>query len=143
MSKRMYKTEVITKIARETRMSRRDVTDALNGVLKVIQDTLKQGQTVTIPGFGTFYNPSSDQVVSGFVTFSLPFDLCCCQLNHHLGAGDAAQEQRLHLPQQGVEIRPALLTDDLARQPIVGAADERAGDVQIEVVAVEAGGHPL
>ncbi len=51
----MYKTEVIAKVARETRMSQRDVADALNGVLMVIEDALKHGNAVTLPGFGTFY----------------------------------------------------------------------------------------
>jgi len=51
----MYKTQVIAKAAKESRMSKRDVNDALRAVLKIIRDALKQGQRVTFPGFGTFY----------------------------------------------------------------------------------------
>jgi len=51
----MYKRELIAKVARETRMSQRDVSDALNSILNVIEDALKHGILVTLPGFGTFY----------------------------------------------------------------------------------------
>ena len=50
----MYKGQVIAKAAKEVRMSKRDVNDALAGVLKSIREALKRGERVTFPGFGTF-----------------------------------------------------------------------------------------
>ncbi len=51
----MYKTELVRRVAREERLSKRVVNDALTTALKVIQQTLADGRTVTLPGFGTFY----------------------------------------------------------------------------------------
>jgi DNA-binding protein HU-beta len=51
----VYKTDVIRKVAQETRMSQRDVNDALTGAITVITQALSGGETVTFPGFGTFY----------------------------------------------------------------------------------------
>jgi DNA-binding protein HU-beta len=36
-------------------MTQRDVSDAVKGALKVIQQALKEGHKVTFSGFGTFY----------------------------------------------------------------------------------------
>ncbi len=51
----MYKTTLVQKVAKETRLSQRIVNDVLTESLKTIQRTLRQGETVTFPGFGTFY----------------------------------------------------------------------------------------
>lgn len=51
----MYKTELIRRVARETRLSQRVVSDAMGEMLRLIAETLRQGQQVKIPGFGTFY----------------------------------------------------------------------------------------
>jgi DNA-binding protein HU-beta len=51
----MYKTEVIRKVARETKLSQRVVTDALNATFRAIEQALQSGERVTFPGFGTFY----------------------------------------------------------------------------------------
>ncbi len=51
----MYKNDVVRKVAQETRLSQRAVGDALNSAVKVITQALKDGRTVTFPGFGTFY----------------------------------------------------------------------------------------
>ena len=51
----MYKTDIVRRVAQETRMKRRDVNDAVSGALKVITQALRDGKTVTLPGFGTFY----------------------------------------------------------------------------------------
>lgn len=50
-----YKTDLVKKVARETRVSRKLTTLVLNELVKTIQDTLGQHQTVRIPGFGVFY----------------------------------------------------------------------------------------
>lgn len=51
----MYKTDVIRKIARETRVSQSVAGEVLNAFLATVQQSLKDGKTVTLPGFGTFY----------------------------------------------------------------------------------------
>jgi DNA-binding protein HU-beta len=51
----MYKNDIVRRVAQETRMKQRDVSDAVTGALKVITQTLREGKTVTFPGFGTFY----------------------------------------------------------------------------------------
>ena len=51
----MHKTDIIRKVARETRLSQRVVSDALNETLHVITRALRDGDTVVVPGFGTFY----------------------------------------------------------------------------------------
>ena len=51
----MHKTGLVQKVARETRLSQRIVNDVLTESLQVITDALRDGQTVTFPGFGTFY----------------------------------------------------------------------------------------
>ena len=51
----MYKTDVIRKVAKETRLSQRIVSDVLTESLTTITRALKEGQDVVLPGFGTFY----------------------------------------------------------------------------------------
>src|SRR5438552_1514337 len=51
----VYKNDVVRVVARDTRLSQRVVGDALNSAVKVITSALKDGKTVTFPGFGTFY----------------------------------------------------------------------------------------
>ncbi len=51
----MYKTDIVRKVAKETRLSQRIVDDVLTGTLDAITDALRDGQTVVLPGFGTFY----------------------------------------------------------------------------------------
>jgi DNA-binding protein HU-beta len=51
----MYKTEVIRKISRQTRLSQRDVADVVKTYHRTIQDALAHDESVQFPGFGTFY----------------------------------------------------------------------------------------
>ena len=51
----MYKTELIRRVARETRLSQREVAAVLDAAQQLIARTLQGGQRVTLPGFGTFY----------------------------------------------------------------------------------------
>jgi DNA-binding protein HU-beta len=51
----MYKTELAKKVAGETRLSQRAVSDVINTTLATIQRALSHGHNVTFPGFGTFY----------------------------------------------------------------------------------------
>ena len=51
----MYKTELIRRVARETRLSQRVVSDVVGTTQRLIEETLRAGQSVTVPGFGTFY----------------------------------------------------------------------------------------
>lgn len=51
----MYKTELIRRVARETRLSQRVVADVVEATQRLIEQALRTGQRVTLPGFGTFY----------------------------------------------------------------------------------------
>jgi DNA-binding protein HU-beta len=51
----VYKNDVVRKVAQDTRLSQRVVGDALNSAVQVIGQALRDGKTVTFPGFGTFY----------------------------------------------------------------------------------------
>ena len=51
----MYKTELIKRLAKETRLSQRIVSDVIAASHRLIEQSLREGQTVTFPGFGTFY----------------------------------------------------------------------------------------
>lgn len=53
--RRLYKTGLVQRTARATRMTQRDVRDALDGVLQQIGLALSVGETVVIPGFGHWY----------------------------------------------------------------------------------------
>ena len=51
----MYKTEVVRRIAKQTRLGQRAVDDVLAASHRLIGESLRAGETVTFPGFGTFY----------------------------------------------------------------------------------------
>src|SRR5690349_17896017 len=51
----MFKTDMIKIVAADTRLSQRVVADALDATLRLIEQSLRHGETVTFPGFGTFY----------------------------------------------------------------------------------------
>jgi len=51
----VYKNDVVRKVAQDTRLSQRVVSDALNSMVNVVSQALRDGKTVTFPGFGTFY----------------------------------------------------------------------------------------
>ena len=51
----MYKTAVVRRVARETGLSQRVVSQVLGATLEAIQAGLATGEKVTLPGFGTFY----------------------------------------------------------------------------------------
>ncbi|MCB0564343.1 MAG: HU family DNA-binding protein [Phaeodactylibacter sp.] len=50
----MNKGDLINKIAESANLSKAQATDALNAVLDGISDSLKDGDKVTLIGFGTF-----------------------------------------------------------------------------------------
>jgi len=51
----MFKTDIAKRAAGDTRLSQRVVSDVIGAALKLIEQSLKEGKTVTFPGFGTFY----------------------------------------------------------------------------------------
>ena len=51
----MYKTDLVRKVAKETRLSQRIVNDVMTESLAAITEALRRGQDVVLPGFGTFY----------------------------------------------------------------------------------------
>ncbi len=51
----MYKSEIIKKVARDTRLSQRIVSDVVSATLREMTLSLSKADTVTFPGFGTFY----------------------------------------------------------------------------------------
>ena len=51
----MTKAEIINKVSELTGMSRKDAIEALEIFLSAIKDGLKQGEKVSLVGFGTFY----------------------------------------------------------------------------------------
>jgi DNA-binding protein HU-beta len=55
VSGNVYKQELIKEVSNETRLSERFIRDVLTASLKVIQQTLKSGDEVRLPGFGVFY----------------------------------------------------------------------------------------
>ncbi len=50
----MQKTELIARVAKEAGVSQVEAGKVVNSVLKVVTDTLKAGEKVTLTGFGTF-----------------------------------------------------------------------------------------
>ena len=50
----MYKTELIRRVSRETRLSQKIVSDVIEASHRLIEQTLREGNSVTFPGFGTF-----------------------------------------------------------------------------------------
>jgi DNA-binding protein HU-beta len=57
----IYKTEIMKMISNETKLSQRIVSDVMNEWLKQMTATLARGETVTFPGFGTFYTRQRPQ----------------------------------------------------------------------------------
>jgi len=51
----MYKTELVHKVPKDTRLSQRVVSDVLGATLKEMTLSLSKQESVTFPGFGTFY----------------------------------------------------------------------------------------
>jgi DNA-binding protein HU-beta len=51
----MTKAEIANAVSSKTGMSRKDSIDALETFLLCVKDTLKQGEKVSLVGFGTFY----------------------------------------------------------------------------------------
>ena len=51
----MYKTDLVRRVAQETGMSQRVVSQVLGASLETIQTVLGAGERVVVPGFGTFY----------------------------------------------------------------------------------------
>ncbi len=51
----VHKQELVKCVSDETFLSHKVINQVLEGTLKVIQDTLKSGQEVRLPGFGVFY----------------------------------------------------------------------------------------
>jgi DNA-binding protein HU-beta len=50
----MYKTDVVKRVARETRLSQKIVSDVLDASQRLIEEALRAGETVVFPGFGKF-----------------------------------------------------------------------------------------
>jgi DNA-binding protein HU-beta len=50
----MQKTELIARVAKEAGVSQVEAGKVVNTVLKVVVETLKAGEKVTLTGFGTF-----------------------------------------------------------------------------------------
>src|SRR5664279_4364831 len=50
----MNKTDVVRRVARETRLSQRVVSDVIGATHRLIEETLRESKSVTFPGFGTF-----------------------------------------------------------------------------------------
>ena len=51
----MYKTDIVRSVAKETRLSQRIVNEVLSSSLSTITAALRDGGSVVLPGFGTFY----------------------------------------------------------------------------------------
>ena len=52
----MYKTDLVKRVARDTRLSQRIVSDVINSTTRLIEQALRENQSVSFPGFGTFYS---------------------------------------------------------------------------------------
>jgi DNA-binding protein HU-beta len=50
----MYKTDLVKRVAKETRLTQKVVNDVLAASHRLIEQTLRDGKSVTLPGFGTF-----------------------------------------------------------------------------------------
>ena len=61
----MNKAELISAVAEKTAVSRKDVDKVINGVLDTIMETLKNGEKVSLVGFGAFEAsaPSRQRIV--------------------------------------------------------------------------------
>jgi DNA-binding protein HU-beta len=50
----MTKAQLVDRMAKDAKVTKRAAEDALESALKAVRDTLKKGQKVTLVGFGTF-----------------------------------------------------------------------------------------
>ncbi len=50
----MNKDELVSAIAEQTNLTKKDINTVLSSLVDVIQDTVAQGDKVTLVGFGTF-----------------------------------------------------------------------------------------
>ncbi len=50
----MTKTEFVAKLAERTELKKADAEKAVNSFLETVTETLKAGDKITFPGFGTF-----------------------------------------------------------------------------------------
>src|SRR5215213_561191 len=57
----MYKTDLVKRIARDTRVSQRIVADVIDSTTRLIEQALRDDQSVSFPGFGTFYSKERQQ----------------------------------------------------------------------------------
>lgn len=51
----MTKTEVVRRVARQTRLPQQTVNDVLTASHRLIEETLRAGESVVFPGFGSSY----------------------------------------------------------------------------------------
>src|SRR5690348_10527520 len=51
----MHKTEMVRRIAGQTRLAQTVVRDVVNAQHRLIAETLRSGENAVFPGFGTFY----------------------------------------------------------------------------------------
>jgi DNA-binding protein HU-beta len=51
----MYRTDLVKQVARRTGLNQRVVSDVLRASQQLVAQTLAAGESVTIPGFGSFY----------------------------------------------------------------------------------------
>jgi DNA-binding protein HU-beta len=52
----MYKTDLVRRVSKDTRLSQRIVADVLDSATRLIEQALREDQIVSFPGFGTFYS---------------------------------------------------------------------------------------
>lgn len=50
----MTKAELVDRMSKDAKVTKRAAEDALESALKAVKDTLKRGKRVTLVGFGTF-----------------------------------------------------------------------------------------
>ena len=50
----MTKAELIDKVVQKADLTKKDAAGAVNAVLETIEETLKNGDSIALPGFGTF-----------------------------------------------------------------------------------------
>jgi DNA-binding protein HU-beta len=52
---KLNKTDVVRKVGRQARVSQRLVGDVLDEMMRTVREVLREGHSITFPGFGTFY----------------------------------------------------------------------------------------
>lgn len=50
----MTKAELVNRMAKDAKVTKRAAEEALNSAMKAVRETLKKGRKVTLVGFGTF-----------------------------------------------------------------------------------------